>query len=170
MAICAAIAIVTLVGSINDWQKERAFVRLSAKKDEREVKVTRSGKQALISVYDVLVGDVLHLEPGDLVPVDGVYIDGHELRCDESSATGESDAIKKTGGSIVMRALENGESIRNLDPFIVSGAKVLEGMFSLFRCHAFPVYTDPATRSRNVHVHLRRSQQQFRQDHDVCPH
>ncbi|KAF4855272.1 Calcium-transporting ATPase 2 [Colletotrichum siamense] len=133
VAICAAIAIVTLVGSINDWQKERAFVRLSAKKDEREVKVTRSGKQALISVYDVLVGDVLHLEPGDLVPVDGVYIDGHELRCDESSATGESDAIKKTGGSIVMRALENGESVRNLDPFIVSGAKVLEGV-GTFMC------------------------------------
>ncbi|KAI8288014.1 Calcium-transporting ATPase 2 [Colletotrichum sp. SAR 10_98] len=133
VAICAAIAIVTLVGSINDWQKERAFVRLSAKKDEREVKVTRSGKQGLISVYDVLVGDVLHLEPGDLVPVDGVYIDGHELRCDESSATGESDAIKKTGGSIVMRALENGESVRNLDPFIVSGAKVLEGV-GTFMC------------------------------------
>ncbi|KAL3294025.1 calcium-translocating P-type ATPase [Colletotrichum asianum] len=133
VAICAAIAIVTLVGSINDWQKERAFVRLSAKKDEREVKVTRSGKQALISVYDVLVGDVLHLEPGDLVPVDGVYIDGHELRCDESSATGESDAIKKTGGSIVMRALENGESVTNLDPFIVSGAKVLEGV-GTFMC------------------------------------
>ncbi|KAI8305675.1 Calcium-transporting ATPase 2 [Colletotrichum sp. SAR11_59] len=133
VAICAAIAIVTLVGSINDWQKERAFVRLSAKKDEREVKVTRSGKQALISVYDVLVGDVLHLEPGDLVPVDGVYIDGHELRCDESSATGESDAIKKTGGSIVMRALENGESVTNLDPFIVSGAKVLKGV-GTFMC------------------------------------
>ncbi|EQB48360.1 calcium-translocating P-type ATPase [Colletotrichum gloeosporioides Cg-14] len=133
VAICAAIAIVTLVGSINDWQKERAFVRLSAKKEEREVKVTRSGKQALISVYDVLVGDVLHLEPGDLVPVDGVYIDGHELRCDESSATGESDAIKKTGGSIVMRALEDGESARDLDPFIVSGAKVLEGV-GTFMC------------------------------------
>uniref|UniRef100_L2G238 Calcium-transporting ATPase n=1 Tax=Colletotrichum fructicola (strain Nara gc5) TaxID=1213859 RepID=L2G238_COLFN len=133
VAICAAIAIVTLVGSINDWQKERAFVRLSAKKEEREVKVTRSGKQALISVYDVLVGDVLHLEPGDLVPVDGVYIDGHELRCDESSATGESDAIKKTGGSIVMRALENGEKVKDLEPFIVSGAKVLEGV-GTFMC------------------------------------
>ncbi|KAH9230279.1 hypothetical protein K456DRAFT_1752468 [Colletotrichum gloeosporioides 23] len=133
VAICAAIAIVTLVGSINDWQKERAFVHLSAKKEEREVKFTRSGKQALISVYDVLVGDVLHLEPGDLVPVDGVYIDGHELRCDESSATGESDAIKKTGGSIVMRALDNGESVKDLDPFIVSGAKVLEGV-GTFMC------------------------------------
>ncbi|KAK1449568.1 calcium-translocating P-type ATPase [Colletotrichum melonis] len=133
VAICAAIAIVTLGGSINDWQKERAFVRLSSKKDERDVKVTRSGKQFLIRVHDVLVGDVLHLEAGDLVPVDGVYIDGHELRCDESSATGESDSIKKTGGSVVMSALENGETAKVLDPFIISGSKVLEGV-GTFMC------------------------------------
>ncbi|KAL0934931.1 plasma membrane calcium-transporting atpase 2 [Colletotrichum truncatum] len=133
VAICAAIVIVTLVGSINDWQKERAFVRLNAKKEEREVKVTRSGKPTMINVHDVLVGDVLHLEPGDLVPVDGIFIDGHELKCDESSATGESDALKKTGASLVLRALENGDSTGELDPFIISGSKVLEGV-GTFMC------------------------------------
>lgn len=129
VAICVAIIIVTLVGSLNDWQKERAFVKLNAKKEEREIKVIRSGKSFLISVYDILVGDVLHLEPGDLVPVDGVLIEGHDLKCDESSATGESDAIKKLGGNYVMSELENGSSGRELDPFIISGAKVLEGMY-----------------------------------------
>ncbi|KAF9876798.1 calcium-translocating P-type ATPase [Colletotrichum karsti] len=133
LAILFAIAIVTLVGSVNDWQKERAFVRLSAKKDERDIKVTRSGKPIMISVHDLLVGDVLHLEPGDLVPVDGIFIDGHDLKCDESSATGESDALKKTGGMAVMRALERGESAGELDPFIISGAKVLEGV-GTFMC------------------------------------
>ncbi|KAM5350407.1 hypothetical protein ACJ41O_006912 [Fusarium nematophilum] len=128
VAICVAIIIVTLVGSLNDWQKERAFVKLNAKKEEREVKVTRSGKPIMINVHDVLVGDVLHLEPGDLVPVDGVFIDGHDLKCDESSATGESDALKKTGGLAVMKALESGQPSKNLDPFIISGAKVLEGV------------------------------------------
>jgi Ca2+-transporting ATPase len=130
VAICAAIIIVTLVGSLNDWQKERAFVRLNAKKEEREIKVIRSGKSFMISVYDILVGDVLHLEPGDLVPVDGIFIEGHEVKCDESSATGESDALKKTGGDQVMRALEAGNSVKDLDPFIISGAKVLEGKYS----------------------------------------
>lgn len=127
VAIIVAILIVTLVGSLNDWQKERAFVKLNAKKEEREIKVIRSGKSFMISVFDILVGDVLHLEPGDLVPVDGVFIEGHELKCDESSATGESDALRKTGGDQVMAALESGASTKDLDPFIISGAKVLEG-------------------------------------------
>jgi Ca2+-transporting ATPase len=128
VAICVAIIIVTLVGSLNDYQKERAFVKLNAKKEDREIKVIRSGKSFMINVHDILVGDVLHLEPGDLVPVDGILIDGHDLKCDESSATGESDALKKTGGDAVYKALELGQSTRHLDPFIISGAKVLEGM------------------------------------------
>lgn len=127
VAICVAIIIVTGVGSLNDWQKEKAFVRLNAKKDDREIKVIRSGSSFMINVADILVGDVLHLEPGDLVPVDGIFIDGHELKCDESSATGESDALKKTGGDQVMRALESGQNTADLDPFIISGAKVLDG-------------------------------------------
>ncbi|KZM25653.1 P-type Ca(2+) transporter [Ascochyta rabiei] len=128
LAICIAIIIVVLVTAVNDWQKEQAFVRLNAKKEEREIKVTRSGKATMISVYDVLAGDIIHMEPGDVVPVDGIFIEGHDVRCDESSATGESDAIRKTPGAMVMKALENGQSHKGLDPFIISGAKVNEGV------------------------------------------
>ncbi|KAL3456863.1 hypothetical protein BJX64DRAFT_296343 [Aspergillus heterothallicus] len=127
-AICIAIVIVVLVGSLNDYQKERAFVRLNKKKEDREVTVIRSGKSVRISVHDVLVGDVLHLEPGDLVPVDGIYIDGHNVKCDESSATGESDQLKKTGAEQVLHLLEQGHGkAQDMDPFIISGSKVLEG-------------------------------------------
>ncbi|OBT94685.1 plasma membrane calcium [Pseudogymnoascus verrucosus] len=129
VAICVAIVIVVMVGSLNDWQKERAFVKLNAKKDDREVKVVRSGRSFMANVHDILAGDVLHLEPGDMIPVDGIFISGHNVKCDESSATGESDQIKKTGGEQVMRLLENGHTdMKNLDPFIISGAKVLEGV------------------------------------------
>jgi len=129
VAIIIAILIVTLVGSLNDWQKERAFVRLNAKKEDRDVKVIRSGKYFTINVHDVLVGDVLHLEPGDLVPVDGILIDGQDLQFDESSATGESHAIKKTPAEQVLSALELGASHgKDLDPFVISGAKVLQGV------------------------------------------
>lgn len=129
LAICVAIIIVVGVGSLNDWQKERAFVKLNAKKEDREIKVVRSGKSFMINVKDILVGDVLHLEPGDLIPVDGIFISGHDLKCDESSATGESDALRKTGGHQVMQLLRDGHSdIKDLDPFIISGAKVLEGV------------------------------------------
>jgi Ca2+-transporting ATPase len=128
-AICVSIAVVVLVGAINDWQKERAFVKLNAKKEAREVKVIRSGKSFTISVYDILVGDVLHMEPGDLIPADGVFISGHNVKCDESSATGESDQMKKTSAEQVLRLLERGHNDpKDLDPFIISGSKVLEGV------------------------------------------
>ncbi|KAK5633687.1 hypothetical protein RRF57_009402 [Xylaria bambusicola] len=141
VAIIIAILIVTLVGSLNDWQKERAFVKLNAKKEDREIKVVRSGKSFMINVHDILVGDVLHLEPGDLVPVDGILIDGHDIKCDESSATGESDAIKKTPSDQVMTALESGSvNTKGLDPFIISGAKVLEGV-GTFLCTSVGVHS-----------------------------
>ncbi|KAJ5664008.1 ATPase P-type K/Mg/Cd/Cu/Zn/Na/Ca/Na/H-transporter [Penicillium longicatenatum] len=128
LAILIAIIIVVVVGAANDWQKERQFAKLNKKKENRLVKVIRSGKTAEVSIHDLVVGDVMHLEPGDMVPVDGILIDGHDVKCDESSATGESDILRKTPGDEVYRAIEHHEDLRKMDPFIISGAKVSEGV------------------------------------------
>ncbi|KAL8895461.1 MAG: hypothetical protein Q9207_008165 [Kuettlingeria erythrocarpa] len=128
VAIMVAIVIVVAVGALNDWQKERQFVKLNKKKEDRTVKVIRSGKSREISVYDVLVGDVMHMEPGDMIPVDGIFIAGHNVKCDESSATGESDLLKKQSGDDVYAAIEANQSLHKLDPFIISGSKVTEGI------------------------------------------
>ncbi|CAO0790967.1 unnamed protein product [Mucor circinelloides] len=158
VAIIVAILIVVLVGSINDFQKEKQFRKLNAKKDDRVVKATRDGQTVQISVYDIQVGDVLFLEPGDIVAADGIFIEGHNVRCDESAATGESDAVRKqtfeacwklhledqqeTKSASDFLAVPNnnqaGSSISSKtvpqhhksipDPFIISGSKVLEGV------------------------------------------
>lgn len=128
VAIIVAIAIVVIVGSLNDYQKERQFAKLNRKKQDRFVKVVRSGKTVEISVHDILVGDVVHLEPGDLVPVDGVLIEGFNVKCDESQATGESDVIRKQPADAVYHAIENHESLKKMDPLIQSGARVMEGV------------------------------------------
>ncbi|KAF9420076.1 hypothetical protein BGZ94_009223 [Podila epigama] len=153
VAILAAVAIVVLVGSINDFQKEKQFRKLNAKKEDREVKVIRNGETVLLSVYDVLVGDILHLEPGDVITADGVFLGGHNLKCDESAMTGESDAVKKVSFDELLRLeeieaathkeskiLTNHEGIEVIaephhgvhgtDCFIISGSKVLEGVGS----------------------------------------
>jgi Ca2+-transporting ATPase len=87
------------------------------------------GTSQQLSVFDVLVGDVMHLEPGDLIPVDGIFIQGHAVKCDESSATGESDLLRKVTADEVFRTLskEDFSNLDKLDPFIISGAKVAEG-------------------------------------------
>ncbi|KAL7911913.1 calcium P-type ATPase [Trichoderma velutinum] len=128
VAIIVAIAIVVIVGSLNDYQKERQFAKLNKRKQDRNVKVVRSGTTMEVSVYDLMVGDVIHLEPGDLVPVDGVLIEGFDVKCDESQTTGESDIIRKRGADEVYEAIENHESLKKMDPFIQSGARIMEGV------------------------------------------
>lgn len=81
----------------------------------------------------MLVGDVVHLEPGDVVPADGILIDGFNIICDESSAIGESDAIHKQDGGIVYdelhgRGQDQEPAASGLDPFLLSGTTVVEGI------------------------------------------
>jgi Ca2+-transporting ATPase len=130
VAIIVAILVVVLVGALNDWQKERQFRRLNQKKEDRFVTVVRSGRAARLSVHDVLVGDVMVLEQGDVIPVDGVLIEGHNVSCDESSATGESDIVKKMPAEVVSQhlLLQREVDERKMDPFLLSGARVLDGV------------------------------------------
>ncbi|EME50165.1 hypothetical protein DOTSEDRAFT_68884 [Dothistroma septosporum NZE10] len=127
VAIIVAITVVVMVGALNDWQKERQFAKLNKKKDARNVKVVRSGLTQEIDVQEILVGDVLLVEPGDILPVDGIFITGHGVKCDESSATGESDVLRKTPAEEVYRAMDARETLKKMDPFMISGGKVTEG-------------------------------------------
>ncbi|KAM0811345.1 putative Calcium-transporting ATPase [Seiridium cardinale] len=134
VAILVAIILVVAVGTVNDWNMQRQFNQLNKKSNDRTVKVVRSGKPMEISVFDLLVGDVALLSVGDMIPVDGVFIRGHGVKCDESSATGESDLMKKVPGDEVFAAIEQAAAgqcgdvnVEKLDPFIISGSKIQEG-------------------------------------------
>ncbi|KAF9581818.1 hypothetical protein BGW38_001037 [Lunasporangiospora selenospora] len=100
------------VGWPSHYQKERQFRKLNAKKDDRCVKLLRDGREQEVNVKEIVVGDVLLMEPGDLLAVDGIVLSSHNITCDESSATGESDAMKK----------DTEEHC-----YIISGSKVLDG-------------------------------------------
>jgi Ca2+-transporting ATPase len=134
VAIMIAIAIVVVVGSVNDWQKERQFKALNERKEERGVKVIRDGVERVIDIKEVVVGDIALLEPGEIVPCDGVFISGHNIKCDESGMTGESDAIKKVSYHEVLDLLHKARgsgqdpNAGHTDCFVISGSKVLEGV------------------------------------------
>jgi Ca2+-transporting ATPase len=101
--------------------------------------VIRDGKEHVIDIKSVVVGDIALLEPGEIIPCDGVFLSGHNVKCDESGATGESDAIKKVPYAeclaLRQRRVESGAGDKSMDApgthtdcFIVSGSKVLEGV------------------------------------------
>jgi P-type Ca2+ transporter type 2C len=118
---------VDIVGAVNDWQKERQFKKLNEKKEDRTIKVKRGGQERVINIKEVLVGDIALLEPGEIVPVDGIFLRGHSVKCDESGATGESDAIKKVPYEQCLAAKDDPE-FTHTDCFLISGSKILEGV------------------------------------------
>lgn len=127
VAILIAVIIVDLVGSLNDWQKERQFRVLDAKKDSRAITVLRDGQKRLIDIHDAVVGDVVSIEPGEVVAFDGVVLRSHNIKCDESSVTGESDMIQKVSYEEYLSERSNG-TLKHKSVFMISGSKVLEGV------------------------------------------
>ncbi|KAG8942038.1 hypothetical protein FRC04_003886 [Tulasnella sp. 424] len=127
VAILIAVLIVVLVGSVNDWQKERQFRSLNDQKEDRTVKVIRNGQETVINIKDIVVGDIALVEPGEILPVDGVFLSGHNVVCDESGATGESHTIKKIPYEDAIADKKKGIQSKG-DCFFISGSKVQEGV------------------------------------------
>ncbi|RLN26801.1 hypothetical protein BBJ28_00015004 [Nothophytophthora sp. Chile5] len=112
VAILFGVVLVAIVTSVNNYSKEKQFRALSAKNDDVQVKVLRYGKPDQVPVGEIFVGDVLILETGDKVPADAVLINGSDLKCNESSLTGEPDDVSKT---------------LKKDPFLLSSCLVASG-------------------------------------------
>ncbi|KAK5919519.1 hypothetical protein CgunFtcFv8_023407 [Champsocephalus gunnari] len=96
------------------WRTVRRRLDGSKSRIDQEQKFTvvRAGHVIQILVSEIVVGDIAQVKYGDLLPTDGVLIQGNDLKIDESSLTGESDHVKK--------------SVDN-DPMLLSGTHVMEG-------------------------------------------
>jgi calcium-translocating P-type ATPase len=95
-AILFAVALVSMVNSFQNWSKDREFQSLAKLKEDRSVRVLRDGKEISLSVYELVVGDILILESGEGLPADGILTQGYEIQVDTSSMTGESLPVPKS--------------------------------------------------------------------------
>ncbi|KAG6395164.1 hypothetical protein SASPL_145803 [Salvia splendens] len=111
-SIFVAVFLVISVSAVSNFRQSRQFDKLSKISSNVLIEVVRSGRRQEVSIYDVVVGDVVCLNIGDQVPADGLFIEGHSLQVDESSMTGESDIV-----DVDIRA----------NPFLFSGTKVADG-------------------------------------------
>jgi len=80
---------------MNEYRSEKAVESLHSQIRHLAF-VERDGKAVEVNVLDLVPGDVVHLRVGDVVPADLRVLDTHELECDESVLTGESQLSDKT--------------------------------------------------------------------------
>lgn len=84
----------TFLGMLQEMNAKRKLDNLAAL-SEQEVQVWRDGELQVLSMRQVVLDDLIRIEPGDKIVVDGVVVESDSLEMDESLLTGESDAIFK---------------------------------------------------------------------------
>ena len=127
VSIVVAVLVVVLVGSITDYQKELKFHELNEVQAEgTKYKVIRNGQPEDLIGDDLVVGDLIMINYGDIMAADVLLIDGNGIKMDESALTGESDAMKKEKYDKCKELLNSGET-KLPSPLILSGTNCVEG-------------------------------------------
>nr|GMD95172.1 putative calcium-transporting ATPase 13, plasma membrane-type [Ipomoea batatas] len=111
-SIFLAVFLVISVSALSNFRQSRQFDKLSKISKNIPVEVVRAGRRRQVSIFEIVVGDIVCLKIGDQVPADGLLVEGHSLMVDESSMTGESDHV---------------EINHDRNPFLISGTKVADG-------------------------------------------
>ncbi len=113
----AIIIVFMLTGgeSLEDYAEKRARVELDSllNRAPKKAHILRGRKVVDVAVKEIRVGDKVIIKPGEIVPVDGVIVDG-ESSLDESSLTGESLPIDKKKGDQLMSGALNMEGVMTL--------------------------------------------------------
>ena len=129
VSIIIAILVVVLVGSITNYQKETKFHELNEVQNKgTKYNIIRNGKTKEYISDDILVGDLIMINYGDIMAADLLLIEGNGIKMDESALTGESDAMKKEPfhKCIELQDQDKGET-KIPSPLILSGTNCIEG-------------------------------------------
>ena len=92
--ILLAVLLNVIMGFIQEYRSQKAMESLKSFIVKTAV-VRREGIAERINSEELTIGDIVILEEGDKVPADLVLVEVNDLTCDESSLTGESEAVKK---------------------------------------------------------------------------
>lgn len=94
VVIFAVIILNAILGTVQHQKAEKSLNSLKSLSSPT-AKIIRNGAKAEIPSVQVVPGDILLLEAGDLVVADGRIIENHSLQVNESSLTGESTNVEK---------------------------------------------------------------------------
>ena len=94
LVIIAVLILNAILGTVQHLKAEKSLESLKSLSSP-SAKVVRNGKKIEIDSKDVVPGDVMLLEAGDMVTADGLILENYSLQVNESSLTGESTNIDK---------------------------------------------------------------------------
>ncbi|CAM6116159.1 unnamed protein product [Calypogeia fissa] len=112
LGIILTVLLGVLITAFGDFQQSLRFRFVENHRGQIFVHVTRGGSRRVASIFDIVVGDIVHLSNGDQIPANGLLIEGHDLTVDESTMTGESQPQHKSPED---------------HPFLLSGTQVQNG-------------------------------------------
>lgn len=105
IGIFIAIFISTTISTISEYGSEEAYKKLKENNSKINTKVIRNSKITIVNSEELVVGDIIYLESGMIVPADGIIID-NEIYVDESNLTGETqEKLKKVNDIIYMSSI-----------------------------------------------------------------
>lgn len=94
LVIFVVILLNAILGTVQYFKAEQSLEALKSL-TAAKCRVMRNGVKQEILSKDIVPGDILFLEAGDLIAADGRIIENHSLQVNESSLTGESLAVEK---------------------------------------------------------------------------
>jgi len=99
-AVIMAVLVVNSLISVIQTRKAESSLEALRQISAPIAKVRRGGEMASIPAKELVPGDIVLLEAGDLVPADGRIIQCHALKVDEGLLTGESEPVLKQEGAL----------------------------------------------------------------------
>ena len=122
LAIFAIVMLYTLLGFVQEYRAEKAIAALKQMAVPL-VRVTREGKPREVLARELVPGDIIHVETGNLIPADLRLLEAVNLQIQEAALTGESEPVSKHTGEIESEDLPLGDR-RNMAYF---GTLVTQG-------------------------------------------
>ncbi|KAK9465910.1 hypothetical protein V1512DRAFT_209820 [Lipomyces arxii] len=93
--ITAVILLNVVIGFVQDWKAEKTMQSLLSLSAPVATAI-RDGQLIKVSSQDIVTGDIVKIQVGDVVPADLRLFEGMNLECDEALLTGESVAVAKS--------------------------------------------------------------------------
>ena len=108
--IFAIVILNATLGVIQESKAENAMESLK-KLSQPYSKVIRDGKEVLVKSTELVIGDIVLLEAGDVVPADMRIIESASMKCDESMLTGESNPVEKDAEKVCTEKTPLGDRV-----------------------------------------------------------